>query len=72
MSEADDEAVANLLESQVDHALDKERSTQQFLVLSNFSPEVRNLIENFWRAGYIRGLTDAHLNMLTDNASVRH
>lgn len=72
MSEADDIAKADLMEAQVDIALEKALSTQQFLILTNFPPDVRALVENFWRAGYIQGMTDTHLNMLTDNAKVRH
>lgn len=72
MSAEEDEAEANLLDARVEYALEKERGTTQFLVLTNFSPDVRELVENFWRAGYIKGLTDAHLSMLTDNAALRH
>lgn len=53
--------------------LDKARtSNPMFLILSNFTPDVRALVEQFWTDGFCKGVLAARLAVLKNNGGQQH
>lgn len=46
-------------------------SNPMFLILSNFTPDVRTLVEQFWTDGFCKGVLAARLAVLKNNGGVQ-
>ncbi len=64
------------LDREIELALEKARTQNpMFLVLSNFTQDVRELVENFWSDGFRNGVIATHLSMIQkdmDDSGLRH
>lgn len=47
-------------------------SNPMFLILSNFTPDVRALVEQFWTDGFCKGVLAARLAVLKNNGEQHH